>query len=220
MNHFCNIVNSDFSEILGEIHIFSFKETHLKMSAKWRQFCLGLTLTNPSNTTRLPYIWNSSSHIVTVDLLLVYLQCFDIRLNIVLARASIHWAGGRLTARSREVSKQRDSRLDIINRSEFWQAPRGFEVSGDLAAKRTGKNSVEHLLLLWHCSDVMMGAMASQITFLMIVYSTVYSGADQSKHQSSALLAFVWGIHRWPVNSSQKWSITRKMFPLDAIIMI
>ena len=39
-----------------------------------------------------------------------------------------------------------------------------------------------------------MGTMASQITSLTIVYSTVYSGADQSKHQSSASLAFVWGI--------------------------
>ena len=41
-----------------------------------------------------------------------------------------------------------------------------------------------------------MTAMASQITSLMIVYSTVYSGAYQRKHQSSASLAFVWGIHR------------------------
>ena len=41
-----------------------------------------------------------------------------------------------------------------------------------------------------------MGAMASQITSLTIVYSTVYSGADQSKHQSSASLSFVWGIHQ------------------------
>ena len=43
-----------------------------------------------------------------------------------------------------------------------------------------------------------MGTMASQITSLTIVYSAVYSGADQSKHQSSASLAFVWGIHRGP----------------------
>ena len=35
-----------------------------------------------------------------------------------------------------------------------------------------------------------MGVMASQITSLTIVYSTVYSGADQRKHQSSASLAF------------------------------
>ena len=36
-----------------------------------------------------------------------------------------------------------------------------------------------------------MGTMPSQITSLMIIYPTVYSGADQSKHQSSASLAFV-----------------------------
>ena len=41
-----------------------------------------------------------------------------------------------------------------------------------------------------------MGAMASQITSLTIVYSTIYSGADQRKRQSSASLAFVKGIHR------------------------
>ena len=52
-----------------------------------------------------------------------------------------------------------------------------------------------------HYDDVIMGAMASQITSLTIVYSTVYSGADQRKHQSSASLAFVRGIHRGPVNS-------------------
>ena len=53
-----------------------------------------------------------------------------------------------------------------------------------------------------------MGAMASQITSLTIVYS----GADQRKHQSSASLAFVRGIHRCPVNSPHKWPETRKMF--------
>ena len=54
-----------------------------------------------------------------------------------------------------------------------------------------------------HYNDVIMGAIASQITSLMIVYSTVYSGADQRKHQSSASLAFVRGIHRRSVNSAQ-----------------
>ena len=49
-----------------------------------------------------------------------------------------------------------------------------------------------------------MGAIASQITSLMIVYSTVYSGADQRKHQSSASLAFVQGIQRSLVNSHTK----------------
>ena len=64
-----------------------------------------------------------------------------------------------------------------------------------------------------------MGTIASQITSLIIVYSTVYSGADQRKHQSSVSLAFAWGIHRKPVNSPHKWPVTRKMFPFDDVIM-
>ena len=71
-----------------------------------------------------------------------------------------------------------------------------------------------------HYSDVTIGTMASQITSLTIVYSTVYSGADQRKHQSSASLAFLRGIHRWPVNSPHKWPVTRKMFPFDDVVMI
>ena len=69
-------------------------------------------------------------------------------------------------------------------------------------------------------SDVMMGAMASQITSVSIVYSTVCSGSDQRKHQRSASLAFVRGIHRWPVNSFHKGPVTWKMFPFDDVIMI
>ena len=68
-------------------------------------------------------------------------------------------------------------------------------------------------------SDVIMGAMASQISSLTFVYSTVYLGEDQRKHQSSASLALVWGIHRWPVNSPHKWPVTRKMFLFDDVIM-
>ena len=64
-----------------------------------------------------------------------------------------------------------------------------------------------------------MGAIASQITSLTFVYSTLYSDADQRKHQSSASLAFVREIHRGPVNSPHKWPVTRKMFPFDDVIM-
>ena len=64
-----------------------------------------------------------------------------------------------------------------------------------------------------------MGAMVSQLTSLTIVYSTVYSCADQTKHQSSASLAFVGWIHRWLANSPHKWPVTRKMFPFDDVIM-
>ena len=68
-------------------------------------------------------------------------------------------------------------------------------------------------------SDVIMGTTASQFTSLTIVYSAVYSGTVQSKHQSSASLAFVWGIHRWLVNSPHKWPVTLKMFSFDDLIM-
>ena len=70
-----------------------------------------------------------------------------------------------------------------------------------------------------HYDNVIMTAMASQITSLAIVYSTVYSGADQRKHRSSASLVFVRGIHRWQVNSPHKGPVTRKMFPFDDVIM-
>ena len=74
--------------------------------------------------------------------------------------------------------------------------------------------------IIHHYNDVIMGPMASEITSLTIVYSTVYSGGDQRKHQSFASLAFVWGIHRWPVNSPHKEPVTRKMFPFDDVIMM
>ena len=67
---------------------------------------------------------------------------------------------------------------------------------------------------LTHCSDDIMGAIASQITSLTIVYLIVNSGTDQRKHQSSASLAFVRGIHQRPVNSPHKWPVTRKRFHL------
>ena len=73
--------------------------------------------------------------------------------------------------------------------------------------------------LTWHYDEVIMGVMASQITSLAIVYPTIYSDTDQRKHQSSASLAFAWGIHRGPVNSPHKWSVTRKMFPFHDVIM-
>ena len=64
-----------------------------------------------------------------------------------------------------------------------------------------------------------MTTITSQITSLTVVYSIVNSDADQRKHQSSASLAFVWGIHRGPVNSPHKWPVTRKMFQFDDVIM-
>ena len=72
----------------------------------------------------------------------------------------------------------------------------------------------------FHYNDVIMGAMAYQITGVSIVYSAVCPGADQIKHQSSASLTFVSGIHRWPVNSPHRGSVTPKMFPFHDVIML
>ena len=70
-----------------------------------------------------------------------------------------------------------------------------------------------------HYSDVIMGGMASQINSLAIVYSSVYSGVDRGKHQSSVSLAFVRGIHQWPWKSPHKGPVTRKMISFDHAIM-
>ena len=90
--------------------------------------------------------------------------------------------------------------------------------------------STNHICMIWfaykilnfrtnHYSDVIVGTIACQVTSLTIVYSTVYSGADERKYQSSAALAFGRWIHRWLVNSPHKWPVTRKMFPFDDVIM-
>ena len=70
-----------------------------------------------------------------------------------------------------------------------------------------------------HYSDVVMGAIVPQITSLPIVHLTVYSGAGQRKHQSSASLASVREIHRLPVNFLHKGPVTRKMLPFGDVIM-
>ena len=87
-----------------------------------------------------------------------------------------------------------------------------------------GNNITIHFILfkyhwVFSYSDIIMNVMVSQITSVSIVYSTICSGADQRKHQSSMSLAFVRGIHRWPVNSPHKWPVTREMFPFDDVIM-
>ena len=61
--------------------------------------------------------------------------------------------------------------------------------------------------------------MASQITSLMIAYSTVYSGTDQRKHQSSASLAFLREFAGDWRNFPHKGPVTRKMFPFDDVII-
>ena len=65
-----------------------------------------------------------------------------------------------------------------------------------------------------HYNNVIMSPVSSQITSVLMVCSTVYSGVDLRKHQSSMPLAFMRGIHRWPVNSPHKGPVTWKMLSL------
>ena len=70
-----------------------------------------------------------------------------------------------------------------------------------------------------HYIDGIMTTMASQITSLTIVYSTVYSDADQRKHQILCVTGLCVGNSPGPVNSPHKGPVTRKMFPFDDVIM-
>ena len=65
-----------------------------------------------------------------------------------------------------------------------------------------------------HYIDVTMTTIASQITSLTVVYSTVNSDADQRRHQSSASLAFVWGIQRGRWIPRTKGQLRGKCFHL------
>ena len=74
------------------------------------------------------------------------------------------------------------------------------------------------LYYILHYNDFIMSTMVSKITSVSIVCTTVCSGADQIKHKSSASMAFVSGIHRWPVTSLHKGPVMQKMFPFDDIM--
>ena len=95
---------------------------------------------------------------------------------------------------------------------EVWANSR---VASDLKLHHTNVTWVYNTLQWRH-----KGAMASQITSVSIIYSAVCSDADRRKHQNSASLAFVRGIHRWPLNSPHKGPVPQEMFPFDGVIMI
>ena len=93
--------------------------------------------------------------------------------------------------------------LQTINDS-FWSMPIF------IYSRSFSKASFSYI----HYDDVIMTTMAAQITSLTVVYSTVYSDANQRKHQSSASLAFVWGIHRDRWIPRTKGQLRGKCFPL------
>ena len=103
---------------------------------------------------------------------------------------------------------------DLVNTTEHYFRSEYISWIAITKTEFCNHRFIFSVLIPCHCNDVIMCSMASQITSLTIVYSAVYSGADQRKHQSSASVAFVPGIHRGvrgPVNFQHKWPVTRKM---------
>ena len=136
-------------------------------------------------------------------------------LQLTTLRALTHWSPDKITAIAQTISNCQEINIGLGNciapnscLHERWYKTRTYVCF-------TGFTNVK----CKHYNDVIMGAIASQITSLMIVSSTDYSDADQWKHQSSALLAFLQGFHWWRVNSPHKWPATQKMFPFDDVIM-
>ena len=127
-----------------------------------------------------------------------------------LCKYQFHFQITCLIMKSAEVLKARDWRLRLSYRSAVWQAP-------GISAARLHVNAQCNRSVLNHFSDVIMGAVASKITGVSMVCSTVCSGADLRKHHSSAPQSFVTGIHRRPVNSPHKGPVMRKNFPFDDI---
>ena len=126
-----------------------------------------------------------------------------------------------LTLIERLINVKRSGKPDIsipaavTASSKYW-------INGRNALFRTDVRSANICTAVFgsRYSDVIMRAMASQITDVSIVDSTVCWGADQIKQQRFASLAFVRGIHRWPVNFPHKGPVTGKMFPFDTVIMV
>ena len=76
---------------------------------------------------------------------------------------------------------------NVVRKMSFWFS---------LITLNLPKSAAQRCYHLFHYDDVIMTMLSSQITSLTVVYSIVYSGVNQRKHQSSASLVFVWEIHR------------------------
>ena len=104
------------------------------------------------------------------------------------------------------VSKPRDWASQQLHSSEIWPYFDGITGAYLVSEQSDNSNYVSpYQLLITHYSSVIMSAMASQITGVSIVYSTVDSDLDQRKHQSSASLVFVRGIPRWIPLTKGQW---------------
>ena len=131
---------------------------------------------------------------------------FDLRLNKRLSKQSTR---RRFETPSRSSWRQCNGIGHSIKKQDDLNGITGIQ-TWDLHVQNTNKS---------HYIDVIMGAIASQITGVSIAYSTVCSGVEQRNHQNSVPLAVLRWIQQCPVNSPCKGPVTRKMFPFDDVIM-
>ena len=117
---------------------------------------------------------------------------------LIINKVQGHWSEGNFTRNTSIINHQNYRKYYLSNIP--FKFPRGA---------MSYKSS--YIPSLPHYNDVIMTTMASKITSLTVVCSTVYSDADERKHQSSASLAFVWGNSPGPANSPHKGPVTRKM---------
>ena len=114
------------------------------------------------------------------------------RKNLFISYSLISKAPTNNSAKNQKKTIETKCEWGRETNSKGWRLSQDFQnIKTTRAPKRT--RPLQHYS---QYTDVIMTAMASQITSLAVVYSTVYSDADQRKHKSSASLAFVWGIHR------------------------
>ena len=109
---------------------------------------------------------------------------------------------------------ERTSKLNPVSADK---TDSGKKIKNKKKVVKANKRPTVRRFVFFHYNDVILSAMAYQITSVSVVCSTVCSGADQRKHQSPASLAFVRGIR---VNSTHKEPVTRKMFPYDGVIIM
>ena len=146
------------------------------------------------------------------------MACISISVNVLHCKAQcigveiIVYVGAKIGQRTQFASKKKQTLASSLGPPQYIHHMFLFHLWVN-----TQVRFLSYMIL--HYDDVIMTMLASQITSLTVVYSIVYSGVNQRKHQSSASLAFVREIHRGPVNFPHKWPVTRKMFPFDDVIM-
>ena len=191
-------LGTNFSEISSEINILSFKNMYMNMSsAKWRQFyiCLNVLRHLTQKHNSIIFMRTKSAPWLLMPWLIWPPRYHNVKTTAWKKRV-VYWNVYSGTDQRRHQSS---ASLAFVKGIHRW--PVNSPHKGPVTRK------------MYPFDDIIMHSTS------VVVYSSVYSGADQRKHQSSASLAFLRGIPRLPVSSPHKGSITRKMFPFDDIIM-